>query len=143
VAGLTAAEVVAPEDGGREFTDRVLVSFETGETDAAVQTRARAFALYAESGQTFAWYGKWTEEDSAAGLYLCFGDGTAASLPLPQTAAGESAAPASLTFDGTRLVYTVIFSDAAAAEDGTVLHVRGTYSYTADIAAKTVSLTIG
>lgn len=48
-----------------------------------------------------------------------------------------------MTFTGGTFVYTVVFSDQLLDNEGqSLLHLAGTYRYTVDLAAKTISLTV-
>ena len=74
-------------------------------------------------------------------LYLRFSDGALASLPLPRDQAVGTALPDAMAFSGNQFTYQVQFPEEAS--DGeTLYHLAGTYRYTLDLTARTVSLTV-
>lgn len=102
--------------------------------------------VHTENGTNIAWYGEayGTPHTNQWVLYLSFGDGRVAGLPLPADGPFGSKAPDAMRFDGDTLVYEVTFADT---EENTLvgkgyLHVAGTYHYTVDLTAETVSLDI-
>ena len=76
-------------------------------------------------------------------LYIRFADGTQANLPLPNSGLFSTASPNTMTRAGNQFVYTVHFDTLETFdEDPILLHLAGTYQYTVDLTAKTVSLTV-
>lgn len=76
-------------------------------------------------------------------LYLRFADGTLANLPLPHNALYSTGFPDTMDFAGNGFTYTITFSDQLTNPDtGELLHLKGTYRYTVDLEAKTVSLSV-
>ena len=100
---------------------------------------------YAESGGNLAYLGQWvgTPHMDQYSLVLRFSDGSEASLPLPHATDMGFAQPDTLEFRDGQLLYAVTFPTQAVSSDGqTLIHLAGTYRYTVDLAAKTVSLAI-
>jgi beta-lactamase regulating signal transducer with metallopeptidase domain len=98
-----------------------------------------------EAGGCLAWGGilQGTPHTDQNYLYLRFADGTLAQLPLCRTNGGIStAAPDTMAFSNGQLVYTIVFSQEEIVDGNYLIHLAGTYRYAADLAAKTVSLTI-
>lgn len=76
-------------------------------------------------------------------LYLRFADGTLANLPLPHNALYSTGFPDTMDFARNGFTYTITFSDQLTNPDtGELLHLKGTYRYTVDLEAKTVSLSV-
>ena len=114
---------------------------------AELDTNA-AFALislgqYVESGGNLAWLGQWvgTPHMNQFDLTLRFADGTDAYLPLPSDSMMSIAPPESMAFQNGQFLYTVTFPTTETT-GGQLIHLAGTYHYTVDLAAKTVSLTV-
>ncbi|MDY3280966.1 M56 family metallopeptidase [Dysosmobacter sp.] len=82
----------------------------------------------------------------AATLDVIYPDGTRARLPLPSRhpwGPADSPETLELSEDGSTLTYTAHFDENLLNDDRTaVIHRAGTYHYTYDVAARTVSLTI-
>ena len=100
---------------------------------------------YTEGEGCIACAGSWagTPHMEQNALMIRFADGTQADLPLPQSYAMGVARPDSMTFSGGTFVYTVVFSDQLLDNEGqSLLHLAGTYRYTVDLTAKTISLTV-
>jgi hypothetical protein len=72
-----------------------------------------------------------------------FADSTWAYLPLPDSDVFSIATPDTMEFSGDTFTYSVRFEDEAVSSDGqSLIHLKGTYRYTVDLANKTVALTI-
>ena len=100
---------------------------------------------YTESGGNLAYLGLWsgTPYTDQYALVLRFADGTDAYLPLPNASAMGIAQPDSLEFRDAQFLYAVTFPTQAVSSDGLeLIHLAGTYRYTVDLAAKTVSLSV-
>ena len=82
----------------------------------------------------------------AAMLDVIYPDGTRAQLPLPSRhpwGPADSPLTLELSDDGSTLTYTAHFDENLLNDDRTaVIHRAGTYHYTYDVAARTVSLII-
>lgn len=102
---------------------------------------------HTENGSAIAWYGQVSgmpPDANRYSLYLYLPDGTVAPLPLPWADAVNCALPDKMWFDGDTFVYEVVFNEDAPnliSGEG-FSHVKGTYRYTVDLAARTVSLEI-
>lgn len=104
-----------------------------------------ATEAHAENGSCIGWYGVLSGNPRPENqLYLRFADSTVGSLPLPAENAMQSALPTAIRFEGDAFVYEVVFSENAPSfnDSQQLLHMAGTYRYTVDLAAKTVSLKI-
>lgn len=102
---------------------------------------------HVENGSAIAWYGHvggLPPDSNGYSLFLYLPGGTVASLPLPWADDVSCALPDKMWFDGNTFVYEVIFTeDAPTLTSGEGFnHVNGTYRYTVDLTAKTVSLEI-
>lgn len=100
---------------------------------------------HTENGSCVAWYGQLfnTPHTSQYSLWLYFADGNMAVLPLPSRNFVGTAPPASMAFDGGTFTYEVVFTEDEPGMPGDgFVHVKGTYRYTVDLSAKTVSLEI-
>lgn len=100
---------------------------------------------HTENGSCVAWYGQLfnTPHTSQYSLWLYFADGNMAVLPLPSRNFVGTAPPASMAFDGGTFTYEVVFTEDEPGMPGEgFVHVKGTYRYTVDLSAKTVSLEI-
>lgn len=77
-------------------------------------------------------------------LYLRFADSTVGNLPLPAENDMQNALPTAIRFEGDAFVYEIVFSEDAPSfnDSQQLLHMAGTYRYTVDLTAKTVSLKI-
>lgn len=74
---------------------------------------------------------------------LLFADGSVAYLPLPREGFYESALPDSMEFQNGKLVYETTFEDELLMNEGQeLIHLKGTYHYEVDLAAKSVSLAV-
>lgn len=110
------------------------------ETVALIST-----GTYREGDGCLAVLGQWvgTPHLDQYDLILRFPDGTLADLPLPMSNAVNIAPPDTMNFINGSFVYTVAFPDYLVFDEGqTLLHLKGTYRYTVDLAAKTVSLSV-
>ena len=98
---------------------------------------------YAESGGNLAYLGQWsgTPHVDQYSLVLRFTDGTAAYLPLPNASYMGVAQPDSMEFQNGQFLYSVTFPTTESLGKD-LIHLAGTYRYTADLAAKTVSLSV-
>jgi hypothetical protein len=98
---------------------------------------------HTEDGEHIAYYGEWlgTPHANQYGLYLILADGSTAQLPLPAINGFETSHPDSMWFDGDTFVYEITFTDSYCM-DNSCYHVAGTYHYTVDLSAQTVSLEI-
>lgn len=77
-------------------------------------------------------------------LDIRFADGTLAQLPLPWADYPAVALPETTDYRGGFFCYDLHFDDTTWFNDGnSINHVAGTYHYTVDLAARTVSLTVG
>ncbi len=114
---------------------------------AGLDTNA-TFALislgqYTENSGAIAWLGQWvgTPHMDQFVLTLRFADGTDAVLPLPSESMMSIALPESMAFQDGQFLYTVTFPTTETVGEQ-LIHLAGTYHYTVDLAAKTVSLTV-
>ena len=74
-------------------------------------------------------------------LYLRFPDGALADLPLPSGTPADAPRSEDILLSGDTLTYTVTFPEPQTdGESGALLHLQGTYRYTVDLEARTVSL---
>lgn len=74
-------------------------------------------------------------------LYLRFPDGALADLPLPPGTPADAPRSEDILLSGDTLTYTVTFPEPQTdGESGALLHLQGTYRYTVDLEARTVSL---
>ena len=72
-----------------------------------------------------------------------FADGTVAYLPLPRDGYWSSALPDFMEFQNGKFVYETTFADELLTNEGqSLIHLKGTYHYEVDLAAKAVSLTV-
>lgn len=100
---------------------------------------------YREEAGCLAILGQWVGTSHVDQYYLMlrFPDGALARLPLPMSNPVNVAPPDTMGFSGGTFVYTVSFSEDVVSLDGeSPLHIKGTYRYTVDLAAKTASLTV-
>lgn len=100
---------------------------------------------HAENGSCIGWYGVLTGNPRPVNeLYLRFADSTVGSLPLPAEHDMQDALPTAIRFEGGAFIYEVVFSENAPSfsQPQQLLHIAGTYRYTVDLSAKTVSLDI-
>ncbi len=100
---------------------------------------------YTEAGGAIACVGQWigTPHVNQYGLSLRFSDGTLAGLPLPDDSVMSIAPPGSMEFLDGVFVYRIYFPTQEITNDNqTLIHLKGTYLYEVDLAAKTVSLTV-
>ena len=74
-------------------------------------------------------------------LYLRFPDGALADLPLPPGTPADAPRSEDILLSGDTLTYTVTFPEPQTDKrSGALLHLQGTYRYTVDLNARTVSL---
>ena len=100
---------------------------------------------FAEGEGCLAYTGQWvgTPHMDQYALDIRFVDGTTASLPLARSSYWGSALPDSMRFEGGKFIYETVFHDELLESEGQFLiHLKGTYHYEVDLAAKTVSLTV-
>ena len=97
---------------------------------------------YQEGSGCIIYLGQWvgTPHTDQYELYCYFPDGTETYLPLPFATAMAIAKPQSMDITGNTLTYEITFDDNLYLDS--YLHFAGTYVYTVDLAAKTVSLQI-
>lgn len=74
-------------------------------------------------------------------LMIRFLDGTLAKLPLPFSNPVNIAPPDTMNFSDGRFTYEIRF-EAEDSYGQTLYHLAGTYRYTVDLEAKTVSLSV-
>lgn len=139
-----------------EFTGRAL------DTTPDEMTYAQRLAWCQDSGQqedgyhfsvqtsqadnTYLLYtGIWTSGPADASaqphLYLRFPDGALADLPLPSGTPADAPRSEDILLSGDTLTYTVTFPEPQTDKrSGALLHLQGTYRYTVDLNARTVSL---
>ena len=102
-------------------------------SDFIAQDGAVVYAAY--------WVG--TPHADANFLILRLPDGRQTYLPLPSSSYFGSAEPDAMAFDGDRFTYSVAFSEELLYNEGqSLLHLKGTYRYTVDMTAGTVSLDV-
>lgn len=133
-AGISYDALLADPDG---FVDGLWNADGTG---SPFQTEG-----HTENGSCVAWYGQLldTPHTSQYSMWLYFADGTVAALPLPSRNFVGTAPPAGMAFDGGTFTYEVVFTEDEPGMPGEgFIHVKGTYRYTVDLSAKTVSLEI-
>ena len=135
-----------------QFRDRPLSAADSGHTCDELLSWLKSGSSGAESGTSFAperywegsgcvaYLGQWvgTPHVDQYGFACWFPDGTSAFLPLPFNSPAAPAPPASVSFDGDTLTYTVVFDK----DLDSYLHFAGTCVYTVDLSGRTVSLTI-
>ena len=123
--------------------DERLAWVQAAELDTNVSFALISLGQYAESSRAIAWLGQWvgTPHVDQFVLTLRFADGTAAVLPLPSDSMMSIAPPESMAFQDGQFLYTVTFPTTETA-GGQLVHLAGTYHYTVDLAAKTVSLAV-
>ncbi|BAK98205.1 hypothetical protein OBV_10070 [Oscillibacter valericigenes Sjm18-20] len=158
----TAGGSTESDAEGRAFHDRVL---DTAADDASYDERLADLDGYVEetvysgmnfgfeteshtqNGSAIAWYGQVSgmpPDANRYSLYLYLSDRTVTPLPLPWADAINCALPDKMWFDGDTFVYEVVFTEDApnlVSGEG-FSHVKGTYRYTVDLTARTVSLEI-
>lgn len=108
------------------------------ETVALIST-----GTYLEEAGCLAILGQWigTSHTNQYYLMIRFPDGILAKLPLPFSNPVNIAPPDTMSFSDGRFTYEIRFTEEASY-DQTLFHLAGTYRYTVDLAAKTVSLTV-
>lgn len=147
-AAFTAADVEfsnQPLDGSADsmtYEERLAWAQDTAlpETVDLIST-----GTYREEAGCLAILGQWvgTPHTDQYNLLLRLPDGTLANLPLPSSNPVNVAPPDTMAFSGGTFVYTINFpEDFVFYDSQTLLHLAGTYRYTVDLAAKTVSLTV-
>ena len=100
---------------------------------------------YAEGNGCIAYLGQWvgTPHMNQYRLDIRFADGTTAHLPLPDDGGWGSVPPDTIAFQNGRFIYEMTFPSQEVTNEGeTLVHIKGTYHYEVDLAAKTVSLTV-
>lgn len=100
---------------------------------------------YREGDGCLAYLGQWigTPHMNQYCFEFRFADGSVAYLPLPREGYYESALPDSMEFQNGKFVYETTFADELLMNEGQeLIHLKGTYHYEVDVAAKTVSLTV-
>lgn len=97
---------------------------------------------YQEGDGCVIYLGQWigVPHNDQYDLYCYFADGTEAQLPLPFASAMAIAEPQSMDITDNTLTYEITFDDNLYVNS--YLHFVGTYVYTVDLTAKTVSLNI-
>ena len=97
---------------------------------------------YQEGDGCVIYLGQWigVPHNDQYDLYCYFADGTEAQLPLPFASAMAIAEPQSMDITDNTLTYEITFDDNLYLDS--YLHFAGTYVYTVDLVAKTVSLHI-
>ena len=123
--------------------DERLAWIQAAELDANATFALISLGQYTENSGAIAWLGQWvgTPHMDQFVLTLRFADGTDAVLPLPSDSMMSIAPPESMAFQDGQFLYTVTFPTTETA-GGQLIHLAGTYHYTVDLAAKTVSLTV-
>ena len=123
--------------------DERLAWVQAAELDASATFALISLGQYTENSGAIAWLGQWvgTPHMDQFVLTLRFADGTDAVLPLPSDSMMSIAPPESMAFQNGQFLYTVTFPTTETA-GGQLIHLAGTYHYTVDLAAKTVSLTV-
>ena len=100
---------------------------------------------YVEGNGCIAYLGQWvgTPHMNQYRLDFRFADGTTAHLPLPDDGGWGSVPPDTIAFQNGRFIYEMTFPSQEVTNEGeTLVHIKGTYHYEVDLAAKTVSLTV-
>ena len=151
--GVVPAKTFTPEDVN--FSGQVLASSQDEmsyeERLAWVQSGPNYEEFYTSLGQykegegciacLCAYVG--TPHNGAYVFEFRFADGTMANLPLPRDGYWSSALPDSMEFQSGNFTYNVTFTDELLKDEGqSLIHLKGTYHYEVDLAAKTVSLTV-
>ena len=123
--------------------DERLAWVQAAELDTNATFALISLGQYTENSGAIAWLGQWvgTPHMDQFVLTLRFADGTDAVLPLPSDSMMSIALPESMAFQDGQFLYTVTFPTTETA-GGQLIHLAGTYHYTVDLAAKTVSLTV-
>lgn len=98
---------------------------------------------YQEGAGCLAVLGQWVGTSHTDQYYLMirFLDGTLAKLPLPFSNPVNIAPPDTMNFSDGRFTYEIRF-EAEDSYGQTLYHLAGTYRYTVDLEAKTVSLSV-
>ena len=100
---------------------------------------------YAEGNGCIAYLGQWvgTPHMNQYMLDIRFADGTTAHLPLPDDGGRGVVPPDTIAFQNNSFIYEMTFPSQEVTNEGeTLVHIKGTYHYEVDLAAKTVSLTV-
>ena len=154
-SGLSVYQPFTPAD--EEFTGQALVAsqdemsyeerLEWIQTVTSYEQDRNYISLnqYQEGAGCIAYTGQWvgTPHMDQYTLGIRFADGTTASLPLPRNGYWGSALPDTMRFEGGKFVYEKAFPTEEVTNEGeTLIHLKGTYHYEVDLAAKTVSLTV-
>ena len=109
------------------------------------QTHFTSLGQYAEENGCLAYLGQWvgTPHMNQYGLDIRFVDGTTAHLPLPNDGGLGVVPPDTMFFQNGKFIYEMTFPTTEVTNEGeTLVHIKGTYHYEVDLAAKTVSLTV-
>ena len=143
---FTAADVEfsnQPLDGSADsmtYEERLAWAKDTTlpETVALIST-----GTYLEEAGCLVILGQWigTSHTNQYYLMIRFPDGILAKLPLPFSNPVNIAPPNTMSFSDGRFTYEIRFTEEDSY-DQTLFHLAGTYRYTVDLAAKTVSLTV-
>jgi|GEM_PF-936658 len=131
----------AAEPDGSTYEER-LASLDA-QIAAGVDENGFRVDSHTENGSAIAFVGELTgtPHQDQYGLYLYLADGTKADLPLPWSSGEGVARPDSMWFDGDAFVYEITF-DSYSYQSSSEYHVQGTYHYTVDLTAQTISLDI-
>ncbi len=108
-------------------------------------TNYTSLGKYREGEGCLVFLGQWvgTPHVNQYVFNIRFADGTIAYLPLAEMSYYEPALPDSMEFQNGKFVYETTFADELLLNEGQeLIHLKGTYHYEVDLAAKTVSLTV-
>lgn len=125
---------------GSSYEARLAALEKPADSDAGAYFQVES---HTEDGQNIAYYGQWfgTPHVDQYCLSLYLADGTLCSLPLPWSGGLGIAPPDKMWFAGDSFNYEITFSAYSYVSDQQY-HVAGTYRYTVDLTAQTVSLDI-
>ena len=153
LTGRVPAKTFHPADV--EFAGRTLY---TGTDTMTYEARLAWAQAGTDNGNGPACTGRYVEADGCiayeemivAGRYpdICwrirFADGAVSgALPLPNAGGFDTALPEIMEFRDGSFVYEITFPTEELTNEGqTLIHLQGTYRYTVDLAARTVSLTV-
>ena len=127
--GMTYAQRLAWCQDSRQQEDGYHFSVQTSQAD-------NTYLLY-----TGIWTSGPADASAQPHLYLRFPDGALADLPLPPGTPADAPRSEDILLSGDTLTYTVTFPEPQTDErSGALLHLQGTYRYTVDLNARTVSL---
>ena len=108
-------------------------------------TNYTSLGKYREGEGCLVYLGQWvgTPHVNQYVFNIRFADGTIAYLPLAEMSYYEPALPDSMEFQNGKFVYETTFADELLLNEGQeLIHLKGTYHYEVDLAAKTVSLAV-